>query len=270
MIDFNFIKKNIVEHLKPELPEKAAMFEKNWKRYRKCLELLDANGLLDKGLKILDFGCGNPYLAKMLNMHGCDIVALEPYAGESEKKAAKVLGIETLFLTELPANTNETFDVVLLIDVIEHFSVINRVMKDIIEKIKPGGKLFVSTPNVMRIEMWLSFVLRQTGHPQPLLTFLRSENNYVNHQREFTLQELITTMGFFGLKTIYSTCCDTQPTREELARYHSYSNTGNKTQSIKNRIYQHLSALLRKAFPQSLTNNLFVIAQKRANEVAHS
>jgi 2-polyprenyl-3-methyl-5-hydroxy-6-metoxy-1,4-benzoquinol methylase len=188
------------------------------------------------------------------------VVPYEPYAGEDEWNTAELLGIKSFYKTTL--KEGEQYDVVLMIDVIEHLSIIKPVMLDVNSKTKVGGKLFVSTPNVLRIEMWMAFVLRQTGHPQPLSKFLNCDNNYTNHQREFTMGELQQTFRHYGYKVVASSCKVTQPSRKELNAYHSFSGKAIPQESVKKKLLNSIYNLFRVVAPGKFSNNLLLVGEK--------
>jgi len=243
-------------------PVAAAMFEKNWNRYAAVVQYATRHLTLDPGKTILDYGSGFPFVSKLLLLLGYNVCSYEPYASAAELEIAHCLGIERFYTRHI--SPEEQFACVFMIDVIEHLSVIKQTMVDVGQKTAPGGFLVVSTPNVLRIEMWLRFLLRQTGHPQGIDTFVRSDNNYVNHQREFTMDELHYALQYFGFKPVYSNTVNTQPSRESLAHYHRL--LGQKVlpftawQSLRKGGFD----LLKGVFPRQFANNLLVIAQREA------
>lgn len=260
-MDLVAIKKLIFEKLAVEKPDTAAMFIKNWRRYEACIQFLDSNKTLDKQRRILDYGCGHPVLACILMELGYDVVPYEPFAEEGEMKTAKLLGIQDKIKTSL--DHEEKFDLVLMIDVIEHLSIIKPVMKDVVSKVAVGGYLFISTPNVLRAEMWLSFVSRQTGHPQLLDHFLNSDNNYTHHQREFTMKELVRTAAHFGFSTVSTACKDTRPSLEDLNKLRKVKGMPPKPpRSGFGLIKGSLQRILILLFPRQMNNNLLLLAEK--------
>lgn len=254
------IKNAIYGSIKQEDPLHAAMFLKNWKRYKMSAELFLSLHAVKKSDSILDYGCGFPFVMKIISEAGYQITGYEPYATEDEKSVAAILGMENMYLTKLPAQ--KTYDHILMIDVIEHLAVIAPFMENIYELLNPGGILFISTPNVMRFDMWKKFVFRKTGHPTSLMKYLKATDHYHNHQREFTMDELITTLKYFKFSDIQlKTIRDTQPTIAELNTYHQLLNDGQKFSSSFNSKMIHL---ILKLFPASVrNNNLFVAAGKK-------
>jgi 2-polyprenyl-3-methyl-5-hydroxy-6-metoxy-1,4-benzoquinol methylase len=242
-------------------PVAAAMFEKNWNRYSAVVRYAIKNIPIDPSRTILDYGSGFPFVSKLLLLLGYQVCSYEPFASEAELEIAGCLQMESLYTTSIPAG--EQFGYVFLVDVIEHLSVIKQTMTDVAARTASDGYLIVSTPNVMRIEMWLQFVFRQTGHPQPIGTFVRSDNNYSNHQREFTMQELNYTLSHYGFKPMCFDVVDTQPSLESLARYHSLLGKPTAGFPVRQRLKKVLYKLLIKTFPQSFSNNLLLIGQKQ-------
>jgi 2-polyprenyl-3-methyl-5-hydroxy-6-metoxy-1,4-benzoquinol methylase len=261
MMDLQNVQHAILEKLADKKPDTAAMFLKNWKRYEASLQFLDKAGVLKKETRILDYGCGHPVVAAMLLKLGYNCVPYEPYAGQGELSSAELLGIRDSYKTTLGAA--ETFDVVLMIDVIEHLSIIKPVMQDVQAKVKPGGFLFISTPNVMRAEMWLAFVFRQTGHPQALNHYLESDDNYTHHQREFTMGELKRTVKHFGFSTVHEDCRDTRPGIKELNRLRAAKQQAQKSEKGKLSLKHFLHKLLIALFPGKMNNNLLLLAKKK-------
>lgn len=135
-------------------------------------------------------------------------------------------------------------------------------MQDVARRTKRGGSLFISTPNVLRAEMWLAFVLRQTGHPQALAHFLESDNNYSHHQREFTMGELKRTVKHFGFNTSLAACENTRPGLKDLNALRALQGLALKSEggifSPKKILQRGLVTL----FPNRMNNNLLLLAKK--------
>ena len=98
-------------------------------------------------IKILDLGCGDGKIAEELIKKGHEVDGLDSsgYAvNEAKKKGINaVLGdVEST----LPF-AESSFDLVLLLDVLEHLYDQEVVLKNIYEVLKPGGQLIISYPN---------------------------------------------------------------------------------------------------------------------------
>ena len=96
-------------------------------------------------MKVLDFGAGTGALVMRLRDLGFDIDGLES-SGSARRTATVNTG--SIFLShpdELPV---QTYDVVVMVEVIEHLSDPPAVLRAIRNSLKPCGLLYVSTPNV--------------------------------------------------------------------------------------------------------------------------
>lgn len=252
-------KKAIADAIRHQ-PVAAAMFEKNWLRYATVVNYAIAHGALSPDRPVLDYGSGYPFVSKLLLLLGYPVCSYEPYASEGELEMARVLGLEAFYTRQLPPDAQ--FSCVFMIDVIEHLSIIKHTMTDVGRLTAPGGLLLVSTPNVMRIEMWLRFLTRQTGHPQAIDTFVRSDNNYVDHQREFTMPELHYTLKHYGFKPVHWDTVNTQPSRQVLAHFHGLLGKAHPPVTARQRLKEGIFNGFRSAFPRQFANNLLVIARK--------
>jgi 2-polyprenyl-3-methyl-5-hydroxy-6-metoxy-1,4-benzoquinol methylase len=253
----------ITEMLSKELPVLSSMLQKNRRRYIAVAKWFLERVQPKPNSIILDYGCGHPLMVKILRNLGLNIVGYEPFATETgEMHTAEILGLSHEFYTQIDKDTH--FDHMLMVDVIEHLAVISSVMKEIHNLVKPGGTITISTPNVMRIEMWADFVLRSTGHPQTLENYLHATDHYTHHQREFTHAELVRTVRYFGFEPVYASTVDTRPDPDDLSRYHQLLGkeiTLSKKSSIKS-VKHSIFEILIKLFPIYFANNLLLTAIK--------
>ena len=232
------------------------IFQKNKNRYLKTLDLIVSRFDSKSSLKNLDFGCGNPYLVFLLDRLGFEVVGYEPYLDDINKKCIKLLNINHLIISK---PNNEKYNLILLIDVIEHVPIISQLFHSISLFTYNDSTLFFSTPNVMRIEMWFLFLIRKQGHPQHIDIFLNNKDLYTNHQREYTNDELIYTSKFFGFEEIlYNNCLDTLPDFKLLQKNHLVQN---KKIYRKSRLIFFFN-FLKLLFPKSFNNNLFLIVRR--------
>lgn len=110
---------------------------------------------LPKG-KILDLGCGDGDYARRLKDLGFDVTAGDidkarfRYKNEIEFKHCDIT-------KEMPFADN-TFDYVLLMEVVEHLRNPYTVISEINRIIKKGGSLIISTPNILSLKSRLRFM----------------------------------------------------------------------------------------------------------------
>lgn len=105
-----------------------------------------------RGPLILDGGCGTGWVSFFLQKAGLKTVMLDA----SREMLAKCLLLKSSYglssplikgtLTDLPFE-KETFDVCILLDVLEHIPALSRCMKEIWRVLTAGGKLLMTTPN---------------------------------------------------------------------------------------------------------------------------
>src|SRR4051812_29741718 len=93
-------------------PARAAMLRKNWRRYSTVAEFLFSHVPPESRQRILDYGCGFPFVTAMLLERGLSVRGFEPYATDEELAIADALGVRERFCKELPAG--ETFSCSLL------------------------------------------------------------------------------------------------------------------------------------------------------------
>jgi len=106
---------------------------------------------LPKSLKILDLGCGEGYLVERYQKLGYNIIGLDlNYLSEFVRKGD---------IRATPFE-NETFDVVLCLDVIEHlpFSDQNLALKEIYRILKKEGLVLLALPNLAHFASRVSFL----------------------------------------------------------------------------------------------------------------
>jgi ubiquinone/menaquinone biosynthesis C-methylase UbiE len=157
---------------------------------------------LGEGKRILDAGCGIGLFLRCMQLLGHNCTALDfvsTYREKYEKLFAEIPFHEcNLEISELPFD-DETFDVVVCSQVLEHFTYSH--LPAVIEMrriLKKGGLLFVDVPNVAcfrnRIRMLRGKNITWDYERHYLkATPIRSGNDCFfpdRHNREFTLKEL--------------------------------------------------------------------------------
>ncbi len=129
-IRISFIRKKIIEHF-----------------------ALDSNSITPfSNLKILDVGCGGGLIAEPFARFGADVTAID--ASKKNIAVAKIHAeksqLKIDYRTSTPeelVKTDEKFDVVFALEIIEHVADVKNFVQSCSDLIKPNGLLFVATIN---------------------------------------------------------------------------------------------------------------------------
>ncbi len=102
----------------------------------------------------LDFGAGSGHIIRLLIDRGYAAAGFDP-APDRQAALLDRVGVHPKFLGAVGPGSGEQFDVVLLIEVIEHVleSDLRAVLARINQFVVPGGRVIVSTPNDENLEL---------------------------------------------------------------------------------------------------------------------
>ena len=105
------------------------------------------------GGRHLDFGAGSGHVLQILLDRGLNAAGFDPSPDRQALLFNKIGGHQN-FLGVQGADSNEQYDVVLLMEVIEHIldDDFQQVLERVAMFVKPGGSLIVSTPNNENLE----------------------------------------------------------------------------------------------------------------------
>jgi 2-polyprenyl-3-methyl-5-hydroxy-6-metoxy-1,4-benzoquinol methylase len=152
----------------------------------------------------LDIGCATGNLLELARSQGWNATGLEISSWAAAKARSR-----GFFVYERPVDEchidSDTFDVVSLFDVIEHFPDPVPTLRTIHRILKPGGRLFVQTPNVAGVDVKYihridSIVLQPDAH---LVLFTKRTLRTALEQAGF----VVYSMGYipkFGFFTTYA------------------------------------------------------------------
>ena len=105
-----------------------------------------------KGLRILDIGCGGGLLSEPMAKMGAKVMGAD--AGETNIEVARIHAEQSGVKVDYRATTaedlaasNEKFDVVLNMEVVEHVADVDLFMTACAKMVKPGGLMLVATIN---------------------------------------------------------------------------------------------------------------------------
>jgi SAM-dependent methyltransferase len=176
---------------------------------------------LPPGSRVLDFGSGPCDKTALLASLGYQCSAYDDLSdpwhevGDHRQRIfdfARSVGIDFRRASEknsapLPFD-RESFDMVTLMDVLEHFHDSPReVLNDLVELLKPGGFLVVTVPNAVNARKRLAVVAGRTNMPR-YAHFYWNPGPWRAHVREYTKGDLAEMTDYLGLTQVELRACD--------------------------------------------------------------
>lgn len=132
---------------------------KNWWRYDpKQFVLPD----IPRGSRVLDVGCAyGDFGAALAEQRGCLVDGVENYPpalSEAVERLVRVYEIDLNDTARLSAEVEAGYDVVTCMDVLEHCAEPSAVLEVLAGKVRSGGRLYLSVPNVANIKTRLGLL----------------------------------------------------------------------------------------------------------------
>ena len=191
------------------------MFNKNSSKSSKIL----------KGLEILDLGCGGGLVCEPLAKLGAKVTGIDFIKKniETAKHHAKISKLNITYINQdlSSIKLNKHYDIILMLEVIEHIHNWENVVTKIIKYLKPNGKIIFSTINrtihskifaIILAEKILKWIPKNTHDyiklvkPKELISFLNKSNMEIIDTtglvfnpllREWFLNKKMTKINFF-------------------------------------------------------------------------
>jgi 2-polyprenyl-3-methyl-5-hydroxy-6-metoxy-1,4-benzoquinol methylase len=149
---------------------------------------------IEPGSTVLDFGCSTGYFGTYLkDSMGCTVYGVE--ISDDIKAARKVLdGVYSFDIdAEWPKEAYErTYDYLFYGDVIEHLKDPEAALKRSQKLLKPGGKIFISTPNVAHLSIRLELLLGNFEYESMGIL----DNTHLKYFTQHSLTELVKRAGY--------------------------------------------------------------------------
>lgn len=164
--------------------------------YSRILDLIDRN--VNSG-KMLDIGTGCGFFLLAAQQKGWHVKGIEP-SQESTRIAHIKNGLDVFNGTLRDYNENDKFDVITLINVLDHSAEPWWEIERSKQLLKPGGLIFIRFPNGL-LHSFLYRLASKFGLEKQAKNFL------VFHQFSFTqrfIKRLLSDMGFFKITIINS------------------------------------------------------------------
>lgn len=160
-------------------------FNKNRPWYFFARRLVERTGL--KSGKVLDVGCGTGEFIEQLKEVGFDVQGLDGEPGQVEYLTRLGIDVQLADLERTLPLKDASFDIVTCLEVIEHISRAEQLLKEISRILIPNGYLVLSTPNFC---CWQNRLRYLRGKP-PV-----NEGIHLRFFTPSTLEETIKTSGF--------------------------------------------------------------------------
>ncbi len=150
--------------------------------------------MVGTGQRVLEVGCSAGHVTEQLVSRGNRVVGVEVdvEAAESARQVADRVWVHDLDSSPLSAVETETFDVIALGDVLEHFRDPAATLRDLVTMLEPDGRLVISVPHVGFIDVRLMLLQGRWVYEEVGLLDR-------THLRWFTresLRELLADAGF--------------------------------------------------------------------------
>lgn len=154
------------------------------------------------GLRILDIGCGGGLLCEPMARLGADIVGVDASATNINvaRLHAEQSGVSIDYratTAEALSANDETFDIILNMEVVEHVSDVPLFLSECSKMLRPGGLMFVATINRTMKAWGLAIV----GAEHILRWLPRGTHQYEKLVRPEEIEQPLTAEGLTILET---------------------------------------------------------------------
>ena len=163
-----------------------------------------------KGLSCLDIGCGGGYFANILQQKGANVIGIDysEHAIKFARSRFPDLDLRVNSAYELDSFNHNSFDLVILLDTIEHISDQPKVISAIYRILKQEGRLVISTdiedgpwnkPSLSKL-INISLRLSAEGRAYRLIKKVEShrrqfKNYHLSHVSPLTYKEIEELLG---------------------------------------------------------------------------
>ena len=157
------------------------------------LQLIDP-----RGLRVLDIGCGGGHNGAMLKRAGArEVVGVERDPGAAQEARSRLDRVVECDLARLDPSDlgDEPFDAILASDVLEHLYDAERVLARAVTRLRPGGAVVLSLPNVSHVYVFSQLLLK---------TWPRRGSGIFDrtHVRFFAKRDMVRLLQDAGLRVL--------------------------------------------------------------------
>jgi len=137
-----------------------------------------------RGLKVLDVGAGEGALTQKLHQCGYRMQACELFP---DKFKVAEIPCDPVDITKSIPYPDHSFDMVIAVEVTEHILDHEVFFSEIARILKPGGRLYVSTPNILSMKSRIRFFFR--GFPFAFNPLELENYNGLQHLSSLSLDQ---------------------------------------------------------------------------------
>ncbi|OJI07341.1 hypothetical protein BK004_01250 [bacterium CG10_46_32] len=175
--------------------------KQRWELNNNLVHLRFITKHISKESSILDVGCGIGILDIALILLGYHVAGVDKYLFESNnsfsisdidglKRIWESQGLSILPKDILQDDVLEMYGAVISIATIEHQKDPKRFLERILGVIRPGGFIYIATPNISHLLNRIRFLFGMSPMSGHLQNFFNRGELYEGHWREYTLGEL--------------------------------------------------------------------------------
>lgn len=152
-------------------------------------------------ISILDVACNDGELTERYAEFG-DVLGID--INKSAIEACKKRGLNSLVSTveDLPDKYNDSFDVIIAGDIIEHIFNTDEFLEAIYKRLKKGGTLLLTTPNLASIGRRALMLIGKNPYIE-YSTKLPYEEFNVGHIRYYTKNDLLNQLHRCGFQNVH-------------------------------------------------------------------
>ncbi len=166
-------------------------------RMEKLIHFVNEEGQYNK---ILDVGCGDGTLGSMLLKNSNEIFGIEANEGAAEIAKKRGLRVKVQDIESGFSFNNNTFDVVVAAEIIEHILDTDFFIDEVRRVLKPNGFLVLSTPNIASLGKRVYLLLGK--NPYFEASFGYPPEAQAGHIRFFTKDLLMNFLKYRGFTIV--------------------------------------------------------------------
>lgn len=161
----------------------------------KVLDLLGPGA----GQRVLDVGAGSGYLCRLLRERGyapeaCDL--------DAQRFLAREIPFTPADLGQGLPQADNTYDLTVSLEVVEHLPNHARFFKEIIRVTKPGGRIVVTTPNILNMASRWNFFLHGYNQAAPYPIDPGLDDISMEHINPIALPQILFYAEHYGAELV--------------------------------------------------------------------